>query len=554
MNYVRALFILQFHLVRHSLTQGKLIAYFLVSFVATGAILFAIALGFGLYFMTTQWLLDQPTPMVLLALNALMLIYGISWFWGLVMEVQRSDIIDIRKMVHFPVPMWMVNAINFLVSMVGFTSAFYIGAATGLIAGIYHNTGSGLFSATLAAMLFFFLSSAWAYYLRGLLVVWMENKRRRRFLLTVLPFFFMTIGFAPTLIGNLFLENRGAEDVAQWLSAPERVEWIYRGSFLHPGGLLALALTTQLVGEGFYWLPLAGLAVLGALGYYLGYRTTLRYGFGNQEGTRKKNRPLGTQRPPLTGRRIPLLNEETAALAQALFLNFSRHPQVRTMLFAPIGLVLILSVANGRSMMLGEGMGLPVMAIVWPFFMFGSIFFNLFGMDQRGFRTLLLLPTPRHRILLAYHLALVPLAGGMGLAFALFGSWYFSLGLETTVVSVIQVVQLFLNFSLAGSFVSIFAPMAIGRNMMRKQSGRVLLVGLVMPFIVAILVLPTVFCIFADGLASTWGLGDFHIAVVASLIFVATTLLAYPLILRQAGNLLMTREQRIMASLLKSAV
>lgn len=346
---------------------------------------------------------------------------------------------------------------------------------------------------------------------------------------------------------------KNSEEIIAWLSAPEQLAWVEWCSFLHPGGMFSLALTSVFTGEGYYWMPLALLGLLGALGYYLGYRTTQRYGYGTQVKSSAKEAPVGKRRTPWTARELPIFNLETTALAQALFLNFARHPQIRTMLLAPIGLVILLAIASSRSFIFGQEMGLPIMAIVWPFFMFSAIFFNLFGMDQRGFRTLLLLPTPRHRILLAYHLALFPLAGGMGLGFALFGSWYFGLDFETTLVSLLQVLQLYLNFSIVGCFVSIYAPMAIGRNMMRRQQSRALLVGLLMPFVVALLVLPTALCLFIDGIASGWGLMDFPLAPVISVLFLAITIGAYPFLMRQAGDLLMLREQRILATLLKTA-
>jgi len=553
MAYARALFILQFHLLRHSLTQGKLVAYFIAGFVITGAIALAAALAWGCYLLGGQWLPGQPRPMFLLIFNALLLLYAVGWFWGLVMEVQRSDLIDIRKMLHFPVPLGTVNAINFAVSTVGFTSLFYIGGAAGLLLGLSGATGRGLLAGGLAAGIFFFVSSAWAYYLRGLLAFWMEDKRRRRFLLTVLPFVFMAIGFAPMMLGNLFAGRGDHGAVAEWLSAPEQLVWIEWSSFAHPGGQLSLALSAAVTGEGHFWIPTALLLALGLWGYRLGYRTTLRYGYGSQVAKSSPSARYGPYQIPWTARRLPLLQEETAALAQALFLNFARHPQVRTMLLAPIGLIILLAVADGRSMAFGQELGLPIVAILWPFFMFSGLFFNLFGMDQRGFRTILLLPTPRGRIILAHHLALFPLAGGMGLAFALFGSWYFGLGPQTTLVSLLQVLQLFLNFCLAGTFVSIYAPMTIGRNMMRKQQSRVLLVGLLMPAVVALLVLPTALCLFIGGFASRWDFVPFPVAPVLSVFFLALTLAIYPLAIRRAGDLLMAREQRILATLQKTA-
>lgn len=560
MAYLRALLILQFHLVRHTMTRGKLVAYFILGFLIMLALAAAGVLAWFCFLLGSTWLPEQPRPAVLLSLNLIMVVFTIGWFWGLVMEVQRSDVIDIRKMVHFPVPMALVNAINFLVSLIGFTSLFYVAGAIGLLLGLSWSAGESSFPslvifhrASLPALAFYFLAASWAYYLRGLLVVWMENKRRRRLLLTIMPLLFMVIGFTPMALGNALSGVDGAEELVNWLSAPEQfylVDWL---SMCHPGGLLAMALTAVATGQGFYWLPVGLLLILGAFGYHLGFKTSVRYGYGEQHAGAAQINAAIHAKPPWTARTLPLLHAETGALAQALFLNLARHPQVRTMLLAPVGLVIVLGIASSRSVVFGQEMGLPIMALLWPFFMFSGMFFNLFGLDQRGFRTMMLLPTPRHRVLMAYHLALLPLAGGMGLIFSLGAAWYFGLGAKTTVLFVLQIAQLFLNFSIAGSFISIYAPMTIGRNMMRKQQGRVLLVSLLMPLAVAILVLPTTVCLLLDGLASHWAFIDFPIAPLLSCFFVGVTLAVYPLVLRYAGDLLMLKEQDILAKLTKTA-
>jgi hypothetical protein len=141
----------------------------------------------------------------------------------------------------------------------------------------------------------------------------------------------------------------------------------------------------------------------------------------------------------------------------------------------------------------------------------------------------------------------------MGLLFALLGAWFFTLDRETIAVCLLQVVQLFLLFTLAGSFVSIYAPFTMGRNLMRGQHSRALLVGLLMPFIVALLMLPTSACLLVDGIANRWGLVNFPAGLVLSIALIVLTLAVYPFALRHAGDLLLLREQRILATLQKTA-
>jgi len=323
--------------------------------------------------------------------------------------------------------------------------------------------------------------------------------------------------------------------------------------FWLPTGWLALALTALVTGKGPVLWPLLALLCTGVLGYHLGFRMTKRYCYDADQNARGPKKRAAIAKAPLTARTLPWLSEDTAALALAAFLSFTRHPQMRTMLLAPLGMVILLLVMNSRAIFTGQHFGLPVIIVVWPFFMFSAFFFNLFGMDARGFRAMMMLPTPRHRILFAYHLALLPLAGGMGLVFSLLGAWFFSMEIETAAVTLLQVVLLFLLFTLAGSFVSIYSPYAMGRNMMRGQKSRSLLLAIVMPFVVGLLVLPTTLCLIADILATKWGLVSFPAGIALSLVFIAATLAAYPFALRHAGDLLMLREQRVLAALQKTA-
>lgn len=554
MQYVKALVVLQFHLLRHTLTRGKIVAYFVMGCIGGAALVFAAVLAGLFYFLGAAWFPEQPRAMALLALNMLLLIYVIGWFWGIVMEVQRSDVIDIKKMLHFPVPLPLINGINFGVSLIGFTSLFYLSGALGLLAGLWRSHGHGLIPGALASGAFFLAASAWAYYVRGLLAVWMTNKRRRRLLLSILPLFFSVVGFMPMLLTNSFDGGQSGEVWFRWLNEPAQFTWVERASWCLPTGWLALTLSSIMAGKGPVFAPIAALLCLGALGYWLGYRVTVRYCFGSGTGGgAPAARPGEVVRPPFTARRIPWLADDTAALTLAAFLSFTRHPQMRTMLLAPISMIIFIAIANSRSTALGHGVGVPAIVVIFPFFMFSAFFCNLFGMDPRGFRAIMMLPPPRYRVLLAYHLALFPLAGGMGMAFILLGAWFYSMSASTVAVSLLQILQLFLLFSMTGSFVSIYAPFAIGRNMMRGHKSRSLLVGLLMPLIVALLVIPTSICLLVDGITTRWGLGGYPVGLVLSALLIALTLAVYPFALRQAGDLLLLREQRILAALQKTA-
>lgn len=550
MRYLLALLLLQFHLARNTMTRGKLVAVFLIGAVVTGALLFSGVLGSFFYLAGAAWLPRQPHTMQLLLLHLLALLYVLVWFWSFAFEMQRSDVIDIRKMLHFPVPLAAINLLNFVVSLFTFPSLFYIAGAAGLVAGIGSARSGGYLAGFLAATTFFFAVSAWGYCLRGQMAVWMADKRRRRIVLSVLPALFMATGFLPLLLSQS-IAGHSADALMRWLAAPEHQAWVDRASQLLPTGWIALALAGMGHDRASAAAPIAGLAALGMLGYHRAYKTTLRYCF--DAGQNQAPGVAAGRKLPLTARAIPGLAEDTAALAIAAFLNFARHPHMRAMMLAPFGIIILLAALKGQSAMSGRDLGMPILVVMWPFFLFSSFFFNLFGADTRGFRTIMLLPIPRHRVLLAYHLALLPLAGGLGLVFALGGSWYFGLPPVTAATALLQIVLLFTLFALAGSFLSIYAPFAMGRNMMQGQKSRSLLMTIVMPLVIGLLLLPSGLCFAADAIAARWGLENAPAGIALSCLFVAMALAAYPAALRHAGDLLVTREQRILETLQRTA-
>jgi len=198
------------------------------------------------------------------------------------------------------------------------------------------------------------------------------------------------------------------------------------------------------------------------------------------------------------------------------------------------------------------GGGWPVFFMVWPLIAMFSIFTNLFGLDHRAFRTLMLLPVPRHRVLLAYHLALLFIAGGIILFGTVFAGWYFAFNVRTNAVMLMQAIQVFLLMTIAGSYFSIYGPSTVARNV--TQGARPgALISLLMPFVFVLIMLPSTLCVLLDGFLSKWLPAVFPVGLALSALFLAITLAGYPMVLRHAGDLLHVREQRILDALIRTA-
>jgi len=252
---------------------------------------------------------------------------------------------------------------------------------------------------------------------------------------------------------------------------------------------------------------------------------------------------------------------DTAALVSASFLSYLRHPNIRMLVIMPLcmGLLLIFMYRSGAYGNLPGSFAVhnewaPIVVLVWPFFNFSYVLFNIFGIERESFRGLILLPTSRHKYLIAKHLALFPFVGGMSLAFVGFGALALGLTPLVTLVSALQVVQLYLLYAMLGSFASIYFPHHIGWNGMRNSSSRVLTicVGMLSAALLGVLMLPTTVCLFIDQYARThWDYTGVSLGLMVSVVLLGATVLVYRAVLRHSGDLLFTRETQILDRLLR---
>ncbi len=551
-----ALMTLKIALLRNTWSTGKMLSIAVLAVLVAAGSALSLALAVGAYLLG-QWVAGQDPLMALLVLDGVTLLFFFLWGWGLLLELQRADVVDFRKMLHFPISLRMVFFLNFIASLFSPALLFFMPSALALAAGMGSRVGPRMLLAVPLAAIFFLMLSAWAFYFRGALAIIMENKRRRRIVLTVIPLIFVFIAQLPNIL-TYTLRTQGDREhwraliaradtaqVTEWLNVAVPVAWLPYG--VH--GILRGEAAPAALGY-------AGLTGLMTLGLALGYRATLRHytGAGNRRnGRRAAVRAPGT---PLTARRIPFLGEDGSAMTWAAFLTYARHPSIRIMMIMPLcmGLLLIFMVRADFSEVpfTPARSWLPLGVLVWPYLNFSFMMLNIFGIDREGFRGMVLLPAPRHKYILAKNLGLFPFAGGLSLFCVTLGGWWLEIPRNLFVISVIQVFQLYLIYCLAGNYVSLYFPYRIGRDTLRANTARPIMffVGLCSMAIVAILLLPAMACLMADEFAAArWGANAPPVGVIAAIALLPATAAAYAVSLRHAGDLLLLREQRILALL-----
>lgn len=581
-HHVRTLAWLKWVGFTHSMRN---LSSILVTIVTVLAVVGAVMIGGGFaigFFFAGAFVIPDAKPIATLALlDGMVMFFLFLMLVSLMVEFQRSETIDFRKMLYLPVSLRTVFVLNYLVSLLSPMLLLFVIPVAGLILGLVVGFGPRMFFAGLLALAFLLMFTAWVYYLRGYILVLLENKRRRRTLLVVIPMFFILLAQLPHLVMSFQLRkdlnsdkgDNGQPSETEGDRAGQPVEQVEE---LHPRDILLAANAWIPLG----WFPLgthalqhgnaataslcfAGLAALGGLGLGLGYRSTLRYYRGQTTGKARKkpaNEAKKKRARCLPERTLPFVDDDTAACAWTNFTALFRHPQARMGLIMPVifGVIFFGSImvrtTQAQSPLLRSAAPilLPVLSIM------ASIVWlsNTFGADGDGFRSWMLLPTARHKYILGKNLAVYPLVIAQTLILLVLSGILLRPSPLVVTVALVQMTQLFLTACVLGNLFSLYFPYRIPSEIIRRTSTKMFvaaLASLVFFCFLPVFTIPTLFCALVDPLVT--GFSDYSgqplIGFLCSLVFLAVTLAAYRLSLGPMGAVLARREQKILEALIR---
>ncbi|MBI4557870.1 MAG: hypothetical protein HY706_09835 [Candidatus Hydrogenedentes bacterium] len=589
LGQLAALLWLRFLLLRHLWVGSATRRFSFILMAIVGAVLtmFAFGLAVGLFvlgMMLPVEIDDSPAASLIILAICDCLLFAFLLFWGigLSVELQRSESIDFRKMLYLPVSLRMVFLLNFCVSLLSPAAVFFLLPSIGLLLGLSVGFGPLLLLGIPLAVLFYLSLAAWTYYLRGLLAILMENKRRRRLILVVLPLVFVVVGQLPYLLTRTLAHNPERRVRRAIEEASERVRESANSetgagnatpSYADLDFVKAFVAANQIIPLG--WLPYGiyalidrnatagllcflGVMAIGGLGLGVGYRSTVNYYVGKPGRERAApavEAKTAQRRTVLTARTLPWLADDTTAFAWAAFLTYLRHPQIRVLVASNVIFGLIFGLAYLPSSF-SESTFLsnmpPAFILVWPMLGGAGLLFNLFGVDGAGFRALVLLPASRRKYLLAKNIALFPFVGGMCVLFLLLTVILLRSPARSLALACLQVFQLYFLFCAAGNFMSIVLPFRMSPEAMRNAGKNPMfwLVGMASFVLFSLLMVPTAVCVLLDFvLGDAWGIPSVSWGLIASLVTLTLTAIAYKLSLGPAGTLLQNREQKILDTL-----
>ncbi len=567
---LKAILWLRWRLSRNQFVRGGSLNAVLS--VLRTALLTMGALGLGAGGLVGGWFAGAkaPPPLLLLLWDVVVCAFLLVWASGLMVEIQRSESIDLPKLLHLPVTLRQVFVFNYLVSLLTPSIILFLPGMLGLCAGLA--LGGGPLLALMGPLMlgFVFAVTAWTYCLRGWLAALMMNKRRRRAIIVWVTAIFILVAQLPNLVFNSPLFRSKFHQTRS--DQPAQAQPADNGRMELPPALLDAhkALPPGWLGYGAMTLkqhdpwPALGAAALswliGTLGLRQAYRLTLRF-YQGQEGRPRPARlsrpaPQGPARPSkplLVERSLPGLPDDIAALVLALFRCLTRAPELKMAFIMPVVMG-----AVGASMVFTRHEGnippglagfLATGVVVFAVFSMAPTMANAFGLDRDGFRSLVLLPTQRHHILLAKNLSFFPFVAVVALTLLTVAAVVTHMTWDACLTGLVQAPTAFLLFCLLCNVTAVLAPyrMAQGSLQMKKPKPLVFLVMflnlLLMPVVLPVLfIAPALQLLFSIRHWAPW----LPVNLLAAIATLAAVAWLYRSLLPLEGRLLRRREQAIL--------
>ncbi|HMJ90589.1 MAG TPA: hypothetical protein VK530_12290, partial [Candidatus Acidoferrum sp.] len=400
---LKAVLWLRSRLTRNQWRRGGRLGAILAGVIAVAASITATALFIGATLAGIFLWGDDSPFRILITWDVLIALFLIFWMMGLLTELQRSELIDLQRLMHLPVSLGQIFVINYIASHFVFSIVVCVPLMLGLSLGLAISRSPAMLLLIPLSLSVVFMISAWTYCLRGWLASLMSNPRRRRSIIVGITVTFIFISQAPNLYFNVFART-GRESVKEGQSREqarnERREtrkqrneerlstYLYVHRFVPP---LWAPLAAKSIAEQRVWpslLATGGCLLIGALGLRRAYTATVRFYRGDNSSRlapdlaiapAKAKEPDNAPTPRkslLVERRIPWVPDEAAGVSLATFRSMLRAPEVK-MMWATSVMVTIIFAA---STLFRTGSGAPPEAK--PFIVTGLLAMLLFMMIQ----------------------------------------------------------------------------------------------------------------------------------------------------------------------------
>ena len=568
---LKTVFWLRWRLTRNQWARGGGLGAVIAVIAGLGAFVMG-GLCFVGALLSAAFGLGEVSPKIIMAIwFGVTVVFLFFWMIGLLTELQRSETIDLQRLMHLPVALGQMFVVNYVVSHFALSIIVAVPIMLGLGLGLVFARGPEMVLLVPLALSMVFMITAWTYCLRGWLATLMSNPRRRRTVIMGITFTFILLSQGPNLYFNVihrddFHHGRQlttGQELRLTVGQERLNQLLAVRKFIPP---LWLPLGAQGLAEGRVLpalLGTLGCLGIGALGLRRAYRSTVSFYYGETGGkTPARIKPAATATaivaPAKGGSRFlelhfPAVPEQAAALALATFRSMLRAPEVKI----AFGSTFLVTVIFGAMFFLRSPPHVPDTAkpfmatgsIVFSMFMLVRFFVNQFGFDRDGFRALILSPADRRFILLGKNLAGLPASALFGILLLTLTAVRLQLSLLDVIATLFQLVALLLIAGLGGNLLSILVPYRIQPGSMKptKMPG----LAMLMMFLCQLLFPAVMTPVFVPPLAGLlWRMAGWPDAVpvnlILSVLLAALAAAAYRQTLGPSGRLLQRRETKIL--------
>lgn len=561
-QHFRAFLWLRWRLLVNQIRKGGTTNAVILAILAAGAALLAVLL-FVLFLLIGLFTLPEASPAALMYVwDGLAGVFLFAWAMGVLIELQRSEVLSLEKFLHLPVSLKGAFLINYLSSLLSLTLLIFLPPMVALSLSLVFAKGPAMLAVFPLLAAFLLMVTALTYQFQGWLASLMTNPRRRRTVIVLVTAGFILLCQVPNLVNLMHLgkgpeKETTSESKAQSL---QQLEHTFRlVNLVLPPGWLPLGAAAAAEGNVLpALLGTLGMTGIGAFSLWRSYRTTVGLYTGRFTSGKKSAAtvpaPAKDAKPsvPLLERQLPGVSEQAAAVALGGFRSLLRAPEAKMMLLTPVLMLLIFgSIFLSRSVDMPEAVR-PLIAsgaMAMVLFTMSQLLGNQFGFDRSGFRVFVLSAAPRRDILLGKNLAFAPLALGMGLGVVVLVEVLYPMRPGYFLAALPQLLMMYLLFCLLANSLSIFAPLPIRSGSLKPVNPKaiplLLHIAFAMLFPLALLptLLPLGVALILDGAGWNWAA---LLCLVLSLAECAAVVWLYRLGLGWQGSLLQAREQKIL--------
>src|ERR1041385_3026134 len=196
----RAILWLRWRLSRNQLTRGSGLAAVLVVIVSILMAGFALLSIVGGVLAGALAMKQATAPVVMFVWDGVTIVVLFFSLIAVAAELQRSESIDLTKLLHLPIGLKQVFVFNYLVSLVAPGTILVLGGMLGLTAGLVVSRRWSFLPLAWLVAAFVFMLTAWVYCLRGWLLSLMVNPRRKRTIIMWIKLGVILLGHSPQLI------------------------------------------------------------------------------------------------------------------------------------------------------------------------------------------------------------------------------------------------------------------------------------------------------------------------------------------------------------------